>query len=76
VLGDNTGHIPRHAKVYRNFKDDYERLYQESIAAFREFKQDVDSGAYPEARHSLDIKDEEYEKFLELVEEEEANILF
>lgn len=76
VLGDNTGHIPRHAKVYRNFKDDYERLYQESIAAFREFKQDVDSGAYPEARHSLDIKDEEYEKFLELVEEEEENILF
>jgi 3-methyl-2-oxobutanoate hydroxymethyltransferase len=69
VLGDNTGHIPRHAKVYRNFKADYDRLYQESIAAFKEFKQDVATGAYPEARHSLEIKDEEYTKFLEMVEE-------
>jgi 3-methyl-2-oxobutanoate hydroxymethyltransferase len=76
VLGDNVGHVPRHAKVYRNFKAEYERLYQESIAAFREFKQDVDSGAYPENRHSLEIKAEEYAKFLELIEEAEEDLLF
>lgn len=67
VLGDNEGHIPRHAKVYRDFKSEYQRLQQESIAAFREFKQDVESGAYPAANHLIEIKDEEFEKFREIL---------
>ena len=68
VLGDNEGHVPRHAKVYRNFKAEYERLQQESIAAFREFKDDVDSGVYPAANQLVEIKDEEYEKFMALLD--------
>ena len=64
ILGDNTGHIPRHAKVYRNFKAEYERLHQESIAAFSEFKADTDSGAYPAKEHAIEVKDDEYEKFV------------
>ncbi len=68
VLGDNEGHIPRHAKVYRNFKAEYERLHQESIAAFSEFKADVDSGVYPAQNQQVEIKDEEFEKFMGLVE--------
>lgn len=67
VLGDNEGHIPRHAKVYRDFKSEYQRLQQESVAAFREFKQDVESGAYPAANHLIEIKDEEFEKFMEIL---------
>ncbi len=35
MLGYNTGHVPRHAKTYRNFAAEYERLQQERIAAFR-----------------------------------------
>ncbi|MFN8442746.1 MAG: 3-methyl-2-oxobutanoate hydroxymethyltransferase [Caldilineaceae bacterium] len=65
ILGDNEGHIPRHAKVYRDFKSEYQRLHQESIAAFREFKQDVDSGTYPAANQLIEIKDEEFEKFMQ-----------
>jgi 3-methyl-2-oxobutanoate hydroxymethyltransferase len=64
VLGDNEGHIPRHAKVYRNFKVEYQRLHEESIAAFREFKHDVESGAYPAQNQLIEIKDEEFEKFM------------
>jgi 3-methyl-2-oxobutanoate hydroxymethyltransferase len=64
ILGSNTGHIPRHAKVYRDFKTEHERLHRESIAAYREFKADVDTGAYPEARHTIPIKDDEFEKFM------------
>jgi 3-methyl-2-oxobutanoate hydroxymethyltransferase len=64
VLGDNEGHIPRHAKVYRNHRADYERLHQDSIAAFAEFKADVRSGAYPEARHDIQAQDELVQDFL------------
>jgi 3-methyl-2-oxobutanoate hydroxymethyltransferase len=64
ILGDNTGHIPRHAKVYRDFKAEYARLHQESIAAFREFKQDTDSGAYPAKEHTIEVKADEFAKFM------------
>ncbi len=68
ILGDNEGHVPRHARVYRNFKAEYARLHQESIAAFQEFKADVDSGAYPASNQLVEIKEEEYEKFLETMD--------
>lgn len=68
ILGDNEGHVPRHARVYRNFKAEYQRLHDESIAAFREFKADVDSGAYPASNQLVEIKDEEFAKFMAAVE--------
>jgi 3-methyl-2-oxobutanoate hydroxymethyltransferase len=64
VLGSNRGHVPRHAKVYRNFAAEYERLQAERIAAFTEYVADVRSGAYPEARHEVAIEAEELEAFL------------
>tara|TARA_R110002111_G_scaffold243532_1_gene305524 strand:+ start:110 stop:919 length:810 start_codon:yes stop_codon:yes gene_type:complete len=64
VLGCTTGHKPRHAKTYRNFASEFDRLQQERIAAFREFKADVDGAAYPAADHSVKISDDELEKFI------------
>lgn len=64
VLGYNPGHKPRHSKSYRNFRAEYDRLQQERIAAFTEFVADVDNGSYPEAKHIVPIKDEEFEAFL------------
>jgi 3-methyl-2-oxobutanoate hydroxymethyltransferase len=64
VLGYTRGHRPRHAKVYRNFRAEYDRLQQERIAAFAEFKADVESGAYPEKRHALPIDEAELAEFL------------
>jgi 3-methyl-2-oxobutanoate hydroxymethyltransferase len=64
VLGVNREHYPRHAKVYRNFAAEYDRLQQERIAAFSEFVGDVKSGAYPERRHLVGIDDAELKAFL------------
>lgn len=63
VLGHTRGHRPRHAKVYRNFRAEYDRLQAERIAAFKEFAADVDSGAYPEPKHLVPIEDAEFEAF-------------
>ncbi len=63
ILGYTRSHIPRHAKVYRNFRLEYERLQIERIAAFREFKNDIDAGLYPEEKHLVSISDAEFVKF-------------
>ena len=64
VLGFTRGHKPRHAKTYRNFAAEYARLQQERIAAFSEFRADVDSGAYPAPENVVPIEDAEFEGFL------------
>lgn len=64
VLGYTRQHQPRHAKVYRNFRAEYDRLQTERIAAFREFKADVASGAYPEKKHLVGIDDAEFATFV------------
>jgi 3-methyl-2-oxobutanoate hydroxymethyltransferase len=64
VVGENRGHIPRHAKTYRNFAKDYDRLQRERIAAFREYATDVRTGAYPAKRHTVGIDKAELATFL------------
>ena len=64
ILGENRSHLPRHAKVYRNFAAEHERLQAERIAAFTEFRADVASGAFPEARHVVTMDPREHEAFL------------
>ena len=68
VLGYTRGHQPRHAKVYRNFRAEFERLQQERIAAFKEFRADVETGAYPEPRHTVPIEDSEFQDFMKRLE--------
>lgn len=63
VLGCTDGHKPRHAKTYRNFAAEFARLQAERIAAFREFRSDVDSAAYPEPRHNVAMSDDEFSTF-------------
>ena len=64
VLGYTRGHQPRHAKVYRNFRAELDRLQRERIAAFQEFRADVESGAFPETKHLVPITDAEFAAFL------------
>ena len=64
VLGYTRGHRPRHAKVYRNFRAEYDRLQAERVAAFKEFKGDVDSGVYPGREHMVPIADAEFAAFM------------
>src|SRR6266545_6565008 len=51
ILQDYDERIPRHAKAYRNFRKEYQRLQQERVAAFQEYADDVKSGRFPEASH-------------------------
>lgn len=63
VLGHTAGHKPRHAKTYRNFAAEFERLQAERIAAFKEFIADVNSGVYPAPEHAVPVNDKEFECF-------------
>ena len=65
VLGHTHGHKPRHAKTYRNFAAEFERLQAERIAAFKEFIADIGSGAYPAPHHNVPIPDDEMTRFLD-----------
>ncbi|NTJ61345.1 3-methyl-2-oxobutanoate hydroxymethyltransferase [Agrobacterium rhizogenes] len=70
VLGSNRGHRPRHAKVYRDFAAEFDRLQDERVAAFAEFADDVRSGAYPEKGHQVAIDRQELEAFLHMLAEQ------
>ena len=68
VLGWTEGHTPRHARVYRNFKAEYERLQRERVAAFKEFHQDTLDKNFNDPKITVSIEDREYDKFLEMAE--------
>ncbi len=68
VLGTNTGHVPRHAKVYGNIGREEARVQQLRVEAFKALVADVRSGAYPEDKHTVKIKQSELESFLRSIE--------
>lgn len=70
VLGYTRGHRPRHAKAYRNFRAEFDRLQQERIAAFKEFQRDVETGEYPDTKHLVPIGDDEFATFLDAIQHE------
>jgi 3-methyl-2-oxobutanoate hydroxymethyltransferase len=55
ILGDYDERLPRHAKAYRNFHQEYERLQKERIAAFSEYIADVTEGRFPEQSHLVEM---------------------
>jgi 3-methyl-2-oxobutanoate hydroxymethyltransferase len=64
VLGTNTGHIPRHAKVYGNIGKEEARVQALRVEAFKALQNEVKSRVYPEEKHTLKIKDQEFATFL------------
>jgi 3-methyl-2-oxobutanoate hydroxymethyltransferase len=64
VLGANRSHMPRHSKVYRNFAAEYDRLQAERIAAFTEYRTDVETGAFPQDAHVVHMPEAELDAFL------------
>jgi 3-methyl-2-oxobutanoate hydroxymethyltransferase len=70
ILGTNRGHMPRHSKVYRNFAAEFDRLQRERVAAFREFIDDVQQGAFPEDRHLVHMAPAELDAFLAGIDEQ------
>ncbi len=67
ILGENRGHIPRHAKVYRNFAAERDRLQLERIAAYQEYIADIQSRTFPAIEHDVSIDQAEFDQFLEVL---------
>ena len=68
ILGDYDERLPRHAKAYRNFAEEYRRLQQERIAAFREYASDVGSGEFPQEGNLVSMPDEVLQEIKDKVE--------
>jgi 3-methyl-2-oxobutanoate hydroxymethyltransferase len=64
ILGMHCDHYPRHSKRYRDFRSEFTRLQMQRVAAFQEFRCDVESRAYPAPEHCVRISDAELATFL------------
>ena len=68
ILGTTHGKIPRHAKKYRDFQKEFDRLQRERENAFQEFYHDGQSGAFPEKKNIVEITQKELDIFLNNLE--------
>jgi 3-methyl-2-oxobutanoate hydroxymethyltransferase len=67
ILGDYDDRIPRHAKAYRRFVEEYARLQRERVAAFSEYIADVKEGRFPERQHLVEMDDAVLKKVIDSV---------
>ena len=68
ILGDYDERIPRHAKAYRSFRQEYKRLQDERISAFKEFAADVVKGNFPAPGNLVSMDDAAFKKAVEAIE--------
>ena len=68
VLGYTQGHIPRHARIYKDFKKEFERFQVQRIEAFKSFHEDTINKKFDDPKITVGIDDKEYDKFLKLAE--------
>lgn len=64
VLGTNTAHVPRHAKVYGNLHAELRRVHNLRVEAFKAWRAEVAGGAFPAPHHLLEVADSEFAAFL------------
>ncbi len=60
LFGTNTGHYPRHSITYA-------RLLDTATQALTQYRNDVASGEYPAKKHEINIKEDQFERFLEAI---------
>ena len=70
ILGDYDERLPRHAKAYRDFRAEHERLQNERVAAFGEYVADVESGHFPESSNLIEMEDEVMQAFIGSLDKE------
>jgi 3-methyl-2-oxobutanoate hydroxymethyltransferase len=68
ILGDCDERIPRHAKAYRNFLNEYKRLQEERVSAFREYVDDVKGGRFPTPGNLISMDDAAFREAVESIE--------
>jgi 3-methyl-2-oxobutanoate hydroxymethyltransferase len=69
ILGDYEERPPRHAKAYRNFAAEHQRLQQERIAAFREYIADVQESRFPEQGNLVEMEAARLAEVVRTIEE-------
>jgi len=57
ILGSHNGHYPRHSKKYADF-------YNLSLNAFKQYRQEVQSGDFPAKENIIDIGPEDLKEFI------------
>ena len=67
VLGTNTGHVPRHSKQYANLAKEFDRIQEMRIGAFKQWVNDVQSGAWPDAPNLVSAPKAEMDTFKKLI---------
>lgn len=67
ICGDNPD-MPRHGKSYGNLLKLREKMQAERVSAVTAFKDDVMSGSFPEPKLNVQMKEREYEEFLNRLE--------
>ena len=65
LLGSHRGHYPRHSITYGH-------LFDEAVKGLGQYREDVNSGAYPTAGHTIKIKDDEFAGFMEAIKDHPA----
>jgi len=63
ILGTNIGHYPRHSKRYVDIPSALAEIQRCRVQGFRDFADDVASGAYPVRQHEIDIDEVTFEAF-------------
>lgn len=58
VLGQNRGHVPRHAKAYADLAAEYDRLQALRVSAMAAFAAEVHGGAYPSPEYLVQAEAE------------------
>lgn len=72
ILADYDERIPRHAKAYRNFRKEYQRLQHERVAAFKEYADDVNTGRFPEPRHLVKMDEAALHEAIAAIERDQT----
>ena len=67
VIGTNTDRVPRHAKVFKDTNKSYQKLLDDTVEGLKNFIDDVKTRKFPTSSNIVQIKDEEFEKFLDKV---------
>ena len=66
ICGETSGiKMPRHAKSWGNGKEIKKKLNKERSKAIKGFKDDVDSGSYPNSDHTVEMLPGEKDNLLE-----------
>lgn len=68
ILGYTPGHIPRHARIYRDFKKEYAKIQAERVSAFKEFHEDTVNANFDDPKITVGIDNNEFEKFIKLAD--------